>query len=54
MNKLIDGEKYWLGSCFGVYNEDGDYFVLGNCVVYRYKTIYKSENVRYNDYGFEY
>ncbi len=36
--ELVDGERYWLGATWGVYDEDSDTFNLGNCFVYRANT----------------
>jgi hypothetical protein len=52
MENLIDGNKYWLGAVWGVYNKENDYFVVGNTFVYRWDTIYKDQNKKYNQYGF--
>jgi hypothetical protein len=40
MTNLIDGERYWLGVCYGIYRADGDYFLLGNTWVARSQTIF--------------
>jgi len=54
MEKLIDGKEYWLGAVWGVYKQNTDVFIVGNTWVERWKTIYKDQNVRYNEYGFIY
>jgi hypothetical protein len=43
--KLIDGQKYWLGACFAKYNKKDNCFLLGNCYIDRFKTIYKDSEV---------
>jgi hypothetical protein len=53
MEKLIDGEKYWLGATWGIYNKQQDNFRIGNCFVNRWNTIYKDQDKKYNQYGFE-
>ena len=37
---LIDGERYWLGACFGTYRASTDCFVFGNCFVAKDDTVY--------------
>jgi len=53
LDELIDGKKYWLGACWGKYNKESDCFMLGNCFVDRWKTIYKDKDAIYNEYGFQ-
>ena len=43
--KLIDGNKYWLGACFGKFSKKDNCFLLGNCYIDRFKTIYKDSEV---------
>jgi len=44
-NTLVNGKKYWLGACWGVYEVESDTFSLGNCFVYRYDTIFNDWKV---------
>ena len=39
---LIDGEEYWLGTCWGIYYKDTSTFTLGNCFVPKHQTIFKN------------
>ncbi len=38
--QLVNGGTYDLGSAFGIYREAGDVFVIGNCFIPRFDTIY--------------
>ena len=39
---LIDGEKYWLGATWGIYDKASNTFIMGNCFVPKSKTIFKN------------
>jgi hypothetical protein len=43
---LIDGQKYWLGACWAVFDKVQDVFHVGNCFVWRGETIYKDWSVQ--------
>jgi hypothetical protein len=38
--KLENGKQYWLGATWGTYHAESDTFILGNCFVRRYETIF--------------
>lgn len=54
MKELVDGEKYWLGACFAIYDKEKDIFIGGNWCIERWQTFYKDDDKKYNQYGFEY
>lgn len=42
---LLDGQRYWLGATWGRYDAENDVFLLGNCFVRRFETVYSEHEV---------
>ena len=47
--RLVDGDRYWLGAIWAIYEAEDDVFIVGNTFIPRHETTYADIDQRLID-----